>query len=337
MSTRNPLISVIMPVYNGEKFIRETLDSVLNQTYPHFEFIIVNDGSVDATGEIISSYADDRIALVNLEQNGGVSNARNTGINLSRGEFIAFCDSDDIYDADRLRIQLDFLLGHPEVGVCGSSFIFFENGEEKLIQKPVTDREIKEFLFIGNPIGQPSVMGRSKIFREFQYNAQLEASEDYDLWTRMAIAGVVFGNVPQPLVRYRAHAAQASRTKGRLLDRTFKATCTNYALAFLNNNILSEYAAGKQTSLGDFKKFIDELAMSCHKKSRDINTFLPLIALQYKKLDRFGIGAFAALKMIAAKYQIDFPAKYLLNIFLLSILPVSRESSLFDTLTKLKL
>ena len=337
MTATNPLISVIMPVYNGEKFIRETMDSVLNQTYQNFEFIIVNDGSVDSTQQIISSYDDKRIVPLNLTRNQGVSNARNRGTDLSKGEFIAFCDADDLYEPGRLQIQLDFLTSNPVVDVCGSYFMVFENGKEILIKHPLADKDIKEHFFTGNCIGQPSVMGKSSVFRKYKYNPELQASEDYDLWTRMAIGGVVFANVPHPLVKYRLHPAQASKIKGRLLYLTSNAICTNYALAYLNNNIISEYSNAAETSIANFRKFIAELSATCDKKSTPINTFRPLIALQYKKIDKLGIRAFATLKWISSKYHINFPAKYLLNIFLLSFIRTNRNSSIFDTLTKLKL
>lgn len=326
-----------MPVYNGERFIRETIDSVLNQTFRNFEFIIVNDGSVDSTKQIIGSYDDKRIVLLDLPKNGGVSNARNVGTEQSCGEFIAFCDADDLYDPGRLQTQLDFLTSNPTVDVCGSYFTVFENGQETLIKHPLTDSEIKEHFFTANCIGQPSVMGKSSVFRKYKYNPELQASEDYDLWARMAIGGVVFANVPFPLVRYRLHPAQASKTKARLLYNTSNAICINYTLAYLSSDIITQYVEAKVTSLADFKKFVAELSSTCDKKSRNLNIFRPLIALQYKKLDKFGIGAFATHKRMAAKYHLDFPAKYLLNIFLLNIFPVSRNSNLFDTLTKLKL
>ena len=239
MAIESPLISVIMPVYNGERFIRETIDSVLNQTYRKFEFIIVNDGSVDSTQQIISSYDDKRIIPLNLTTNQGVSNARNAGTDLAKGEFIAFCDADDLYDPGRLQTQLDFLTSNPTVDVCGSYFIVFENGQETLIKHPLTDSEIKKHFFTTNCIGQPSVMGKSSVFRKYKYSPELQASEDYDLWARMAIGGVVFANVPFPLVKYRLHPAQASKTKGRLLYNTSNIVCTNYTLAYLNSNIIS--------------------------------------------------------------------------------------------------
>ncbi len=337
MTAINPLISVIMPVYNGEQFLRETIDSVLNQTYRNFEFIIVNDGSIDSTQQIIGSYSDERIVVLGLTSNQGVCNARNAGIDISRGHYIAFCDADDLYEPDRLQIQLEFLIGHPAVDVCGSYFIVFENGREILIKHPLTDQEIKEHFFTGNCIGQPSVMGKSVVFKTFWYNTELQASEDYDLWTRMATGGVIFANVPLPLVKYRLHPGQASKTKSRLLHITSKIVCTNYTLDYLNNGTLSEYSKAKETTLSGFEEFIAELSSACGRKSRNMNTFRPLIALQFKKIDRLGIKAFAALRQISSRYRLDFPAKYLLNIFLLCLIPVNKNSSLFDTLTKLKL
>ena len=326
-----------MPVYNGEKFIRETIDSVLNQTFKNFEFIIVDDGSTDSTQQIISSYDDKRIIPLTLTRNQGVSNARNAGADLSKGEFIAFCDADDLYEPGRLQTQLDFLTSNPAVDVCGSYFMVFENSQETLIKHPLTDQEIKEHFFTANCIGQPSVMGKSSVFRRYKYNPDLQASEDYELWARMAIGGIVFANVPFPLVKYRLHPAQASKTKGRLLYTTSNTVCANYTLAYLNNNIISGYATAERTTLADFRKFIAELSTACDKKFKDMNTFRSLIALQYRKIDRLGLGSFAALKLISSKYHIDFPAKYLLNIFLLSFIRVNKNSSIFDTLTKLKL
>ncbi|MGV8056678.1 MAG: glycosyltransferase family 2 protein [Smithellaceae bacterium] len=333
----NPLISVIMPVYNGERFIREAIDSVLNQTYQNFEFIIVNDASVDSTQQIINSYHDKRIVSLNLTWNQGVSNARNMGVDLSKGEFIAFADADDLYDLNRLQTQLDFLTKNPTIDVCGSYFVVLENSQEILIKHPLTDQEIKEHFFTENCIGQPSVMGKSGVFKKFRYNSTIKVSGDYDLWTRMATGGVVFANVPHPLMKYRLHPAQISKTKSTLLHITSKTICANYSLTYLNNNIISEYSKAEEISLADFRKFIVELSVTCDKKSRDINTFRPLIALQYKKLDTLGIISFATLKVISYKYHLDFPANYLLNIFLLSFIPIEKNSSLFDTLTKLKL
>lgn len=334
----HPLISVIMPVYNGEKYIRETIDSVLGQTCRNFEFIIVNDGSTDSTPQIIDSYADPRIVLIDQKSNQGVSNARNLGTQFSRGGFIAFCDADDVYSAERLSAQLDFLTKNPNVDVCGSYFTVFENGQEILIEHPTTDQTIKEYFFTGNCIGQPSVMGKSEVFRDYPYNPALQASEDYDLWARMAVGGIIFANIPLPLVKYRLHPAQASKTKGKLLDITSKAVSKQYALAYLNNDLISRYEKAKITNIVEFKKFVEEISSACEKmNSANINKFRPLIAQQYKKIDHLGIRSFVALRSLESSYHITFPTKYLFNIFLLSFIRINKSSSLFDTLTKLKL
>ena len=153
----------------------------------------------------------------------------------------------------------------------------------------------------------------------------------------MAIGGVVFANVPHPLVRYRLHPAQASKTKAKLLYKSSNAICINYTLAYLNNDAITQYVEAKMTSLMDFKRFVAELSSTCDEKSRDMNIFRPLIALQYKKIDCVGIRSFAALRLMSSTYRLDFPANYLLNIFLLSFIPSNKNFSLFDTLTKLKL
>lgn len=338
MSMIEPLISVILPVYNGERFLRETIESVLNQTYKNFEFIIINDGSTDSSKEITSSYEDNRIVHLNLEQNRGVSNARNMGIALSKGEYIAFCDADDLCVPERLQCQLDYLLSHPTVDVCGSAYIIFsENGEEGLIQPLQTDQEIKEYFFKGNCMGQPTIMGKAAVFREYQYNPELEASEDYDLWARMGAGGVIFANLSSPLIRYRAHATQASKTKAMLLDRTAKAVCANYTVVFLDNSLISGYANSRELSFSDFETFVKELAITCASKAKDINTFRSLIALQCRKLNVFGISSFIKVVKITVIYKIRFPSKYLLNLFLLSLLSIKKDSSLFNTLTKLKI
>lgn len=337
VSSSEPLISVVMPVYNGATFILETIDSILCQSYKNFEFIIVNDGSTDSTQQIIENCHDKRIVALKLARNMGVSQARNCGIDLSAGKFIAFCDADDLYHSDRLQIQVDFLLSHPSVDVVGSYFTILEDGQELLVKHPITDQEIKERFFTGNCIGQPSVIGKSAVFKEFKYDSKLQASEDYELWTRMATSGIVFTNIPYPLVKYRLHPAQASKSKARLLHITSIDVCTAYTLAYLNNSAISELSKSEGTTLSEFKVFISELATTCDRKSRDMKTFRPLIALQYKKLDKFGMRTFTTLKRMSSKYQLDLPAKYLLNIFLLSIAPVNRSSSIFDTLTKLKL
>ena len=117
-----PLVSVVMPVYNGEKYLAEAIDSILNQTFTDFEFIIVDDGSTDGSAEIIRTYQerDERVRLLQLERNMGIADARNAGIAVAKGEFIAAMDADDASLPERLEQQVQFLRSHPEIGGLGT-------------------------------------------------------------------------------------------------------------------------------------------------------------------------------------------------------------------------
>ena len=113
-----PLISVVMTAYNAEKFIRKSIESVLNQTYENLQFIIVNDGSTDSTEAIVSEFSDSRIEYYSLGENCHIAHATNVGFSKVKGEYIAIIDSDDIWDADKLKKQLEYLRQHPRHQGC---------------------------------------------------------------------------------------------------------------------------------------------------------------------------------------------------------------------------
>ena len=123
-----PKISVVMPAYNAENYIREAIDSILAQTFRDFEFLIIDDGSTDHTVEIIRSYSDSRIRLYQNERNMGVAATLNRGLDLARGEYIARMDADDISLPERFAKQAAYMDAHPDVAVCGSNIILFSEG-----------------------------------------------------------------------------------------------------------------------------------------------------------------------------------------------------------------
>jgi glycosyltransferase involved in cell wall biosynthesis len=127
----NPKVSVVMPAYNAERFVREALDSVLNQSFSDFELIIVDDCSKDGTWQILTEYAaaDPRVVLVHNEQNLGEAGARNSGLQVARGEYIAAMDADDVLLPDRLMLQVNYLDAHPEVGVLAGQAIRIRSPE----------------------------------------------------------------------------------------------------------------------------------------------------------------------------------------------------------------
>lgn len=212
-----PLVSVIMPVYNAEKFLADAIDSVLSQTHSDLEFLIFDDGSTDSSASIIASYAtkDERIIPTYATVNSGYVKHLNDGILRSRGEFIARMDGDDISMPERFSIQLNFLNENPRVIAVGTaSTVINADGAELhqsgRIECPVCLRWQSFFV---NPLAHPTVMfRRSRVMQLGLYNVERMPAEDYDLWTRLARVGDI-ANVNVPLLKYREHISSVSKVK----------------------------------------------------------------------------------------------------------------------------
>ncbi|MFH0702322.1 MAG: glycosyltransferase [bacterium] len=208
MNFKNPKITVLMPVYNGEKYLREAVESILNQTFTDFEFLIINDGSNDKSVEIIESYKDKRILLAHNEANLGLIATLNKGLDLAQGEYIARMDCDDISLPKRLEKQLKFMDNHQEVGVCGAWIEMFDEKGSLDINKYSTDHDlIKCKLFFLCTIAHPSVMLRKSFFQKHKlyYSDNYKHAEDFELWQR---CGFYFQlrNIPEVLVKYRINS-----------------------------------------------------------------------------------------------------------------------------------
>ena len=216
MSLSLPLISVIMPVYKGERFLREAIDSILNQTFTDFEFIIINDGSTDGTLEIIQSYSDKRIRLVNNESNQGIVACLNHGIELAQGEYIARMDADDISLPERFEKQIRFLEENPDVGVCGTWRKNIDANGDIIGERthPKEDYLIKWKLFLNtNPISHPTILMRADLVKSVGgYNEKFKHCEDYDLWRRLIYKTKIY-NIPEFLLSYRYHDNNITTTQ----------------------------------------------------------------------------------------------------------------------------
>jgi len=210
----NPKISVVMSVYNGEKHLRGSIESILNQTFTDFEFIIVNDGSTDASLEIIKSYDDARIRTINNEKNIGLTKSLNKATKKARGEYIARQDADDISLPNRLELQLEFLEKHPDVALLGTGiYVIDEKGDK--IEKRIMHPNPKKSLLKGNRFIHGSVMLRRSVIDELgAYNETLKYSQDYELWLRMSKKYDV-RNVTAPLYKLRMH-------KGSILSKNIE-------------------------------------------------------------------------------------------------------------------
>lgn len=207
-----PVLSVVMAVLNGEKYLAEAIESVLNQTNGNFEFFIVNDGSTDSTEKIIQSYArkDDRLIYIKNESNLGQSKSWNKAIKASKGEFIIRMDADDVCLPERFEKQHQYMLSHPDVGVLGSRYYTFSSDKEK---KSRNDKifDIKDGC---PPVHHPTCCIRRRLFESFgYYNPRYDNAEDAELWYRMHVAGVKFANLNDYLLMYRVHGGNVSIKK----------------------------------------------------------------------------------------------------------------------------
>ena len=194
-----------MPVFNGEKYIGEAIESVLNQTWTDFELLIVNDGSTDNTAAVIASYNDKRIKLVN-QQNAGVSGALNTGLKEAVGEYIARFDADDICYSNRLDKQYKFMLENPQYILIGSDVDYInEEGDFIFNFKNTghTNSEINETFMQNCPFVHSSVFYRKDVVIELGgYETKAHSFEDYFLWVKLIKRGMVC-NFAEPLIKVR--------------------------------------------------------------------------------------------------------------------------------------
>ncbi|WP_318557106.1 glycosyltransferase [Geobacter anodireducens] len=209
-----PLVTVLMSVYNGADFVGDAVNSILQQTYTNFEYLIINDHSTDSSKEIVEKFCDKRIRIVSNDANLGLAASLNIGIRLSKSKYIARMDADDISDPQRLAIQLDFMESHPDVGVCGTWVKTFGDGDVLEWQYGIASDDIKSNLLFESPFAHPSVMFRRSILIDScaYYNETLHVAQDYDLWARLFDV-TKFANIPSFLYYYRRHQSQVGQKK----------------------------------------------------------------------------------------------------------------------------
>lgn len=214
---KEPLISVVLPVYNGEKYLVEAIDSILAQTFVDFELIMIDDGSTDGSFGILQKYENqDARVRVFTRENRGLVATLNEGIDLARGSWIARMDQDDIALPQRFERQLKWL-EQTGADICGSWVQRFGTSDKRVVRLHKTDEAIKTEIMFSSPFVHPSVMMRTAMVRQLHYDVTCEKAEDYDFWVRAAVAGWKMTNVPEVLLRYRVHSEQIS-TKTMILQ-----------------------------------------------------------------------------------------------------------------------
>lgn len=222
---KTPLISVIVPVYNGQEYLESTIDSVLSQTYINWEILLIDNGSTDSTHQIISKYisSDSRIRTISLETNsGGPARPRNIGIDEAKGQYISFLDADDLWERDKLQLQIDFIIernvdfvsaGAQIINSLGSKvgIVFNDFKKVKLCRRFVS----WEFLLlVFNPICLSSALIRNNFDIRFKEDKNFAGIEDWIFWIDNTLRGFKFEMMEENLVFYRSHQSSLSNFYG---------------------------------------------------------------------------------------------------------------------------
>jgi len=210
-----PTISVLMAVFNCENYISTAIDSILNQSFTDFEFIIINDGSTDTSLDIINSFTDERIRVFNQE-NHGLAYSLNIGISMATGKYIARMDADDISLPERFQIQYNFMEKNTNVDVLGGAMLYVNQSGNYLGRSfSVMSTTILNYylLHIDNVISHPTVLIRSSSIEKYgKYCSILFAKEDYHLWNKFLRKGAVLRNISKVLIKYRLLDSSMSST-----------------------------------------------------------------------------------------------------------------------------
>jgi len=205
----SPIITVLISVYNGESFLTEAIESILDQTFTDLEFLIIDDGSTDSSPSILANYAqkDCRIRIIRNPTNIGLTKSLNKGLDLAQGQYIARMDADEASLPGRLEKQSLFMKDNPEVGVCGT--YYFTNGAT--IKLPCNHEEITCGLIWNNTLAHPATMIRRSVVEKnrLRYDERYRYAQDYEFWFRCG-KHARLANLPEPLLIRRGHADQIS-------------------------------------------------------------------------------------------------------------------------------
>jgi glycosyltransferase involved in cell wall biosynthesis len=299
------MISVILPVYNGAAYLKEAIESILNQTYTNFELIIINDGSIDTSEKIIKFFCDSRIIYL-YQENQGLAATLNNGIKIAKGKYIARQDQDDISLPDRFKRQIAYLEAHSQCGMvgCWAKILTGNSSKERFHKHPSEYAEILFELLFDNPIVHSSVMIRRSVFETvglYTTDKMRQPPEDYELWSRIAKYYPI-ANIPEVLQHYRQVSTGMSfdklnpfAAKVRLISREniayysklkFNSDLVTDLVALYhggedNRKIISDYHSLRELILNLTAKFIQIQPELKDKLNRKVQTLLKRIRSNY--------------------------------------------------------
>ncbi|MDH6504712.1 glycosyltransferase family 2 protein [Polynucleobacter sphagniphilus] len=274
-------ISVLMPVYNCESYIYDSIASILDQSFKNIELIIIDDCSTDLSFEIISQFSDERIILLRNEKNLGVASSLNACIKRASGDYLARMDADDIAEKHRLNTQLNYLLVN-KLDMVGSYITTFGEIRSTVLKNPVSNEDVKFFMNFLNPIAHPSILGKKEAFQNL-YNPKYFRVEDYEFWARLISLNFKIGNVPLSLLNYRISSSQISNNNFIELKKQSLEVVSIYSSFYFSKEYFLEF---KKTNFGYSKNNIKFLLnyVSNNKKSISLGPlFIDLNFLLFKR------------------------------------------------------
>ena len=237
-----PHVSVILPVYNGERTLEKAIDSILCQTLSEFELIVIDDGSEDKSSKLVNSYKDPRIQYV-IKNHSGIAPSLNEGIRISCAKYIARMDADDLSHPKRLAKQYNYLEEHPEIDVLASNvrytgsnvsegFSYYVNWQNQLIDHD----DMRNNRFVDSPLVHPTVMVRKVAFEKYGNYRETDGPEDFELWLRWMERGAKFSKLKEELLDWRDHDDRMTRTSSNYSkEKFFKLKALYFAEWFKND------------------------------------------------------------------------------------------------------
>lgn len=312
----DPLVSIIMSAYNAVEYLKTAIESVLGQTYPSFEFIIINDGSTDNTNLIIKEYADKdkRIRIIDHQKNRGLIASLNEGVEIASGEYIARQDADDISLPSRLEKQVRFLQKNNQIGMVGANYhVIDERGTvvdtTNVFTQP-TDLALAEIFT--NQFGHGTIMARAELLKKHRFDQNYKHAEDYELWSRLAHEAEL-ANLKEPLYKWRLHKGGITASKNaemqlqvrRINEREFAYFLAHRADYKLVRFWFSSTEGGLLAYLAKKARLYRNMAlMYCRKGLRKKAILISLIAWACAPLSR---KAYRVLITALQKQKPDHP------------------------------
>lgn len=220
--SRSPRVTVFIPAYNASRYLAETLDSVLTQSFTDFELLVVDDGSTDDTPRVLDEFRrqDSRVRVITNERNKGRPASRNIGLRLARGPYLALMDADDYCVSERLALQVAYLEAHPEVDILSGLWGKVDADGRPLAStdqrmRCLTPRQVSARMLFDCPIHQPTIMARTAVLQQYQYDESFPVAQDHELWARMSVERR-FAVLSDVLLYYRQHETQATASMQRI-------------------------------------------------------------------------------------------------------------------------